>query len=477
MDANALENSSENVPLVVDVDETLLRTDVLYETFWKAFGRAPVRVVRNALRHSRSPARFARDLAGISKPDVDLLPLQEELLVHIRSAREKGRDVHLVSGARQSLVDAIANRLDLPGPHFGSTPLRRLTGGARAEFLKDRFGRSGYDYAGHAPQDLPSWEAARQRIAVAPHPLLRMKLLAEAKPVDIIGERWRPMVLIEELRLYQWMKNILLFLPLVAAHQFGLDTVLPVALAAAAFSLGASAIYILNDLIDLEADRIHPEKRNRPIASGRLPITAAMAASALLGLLALSLALTVGPPVAALTLLYMASSLSYSLWLKRLRGFDVLALAFLFTLRILTGASAAGIPVPPTLLALSFVALLALACVKRVTALKRLNFRDHLPGRSYAAPDGVWLERTAYAMVPAAGALFLIYAFEPQAEALYTNKVLLILAGIPLLGWLYRVIRLSAQGREDYDPLRFVLHDRAGLALLCAGAVLVLLAA
>lgn len=477
MDVDAPEEISVDVPLVVDVDRTLLRTGLAYETLWAAFGRAPLRTLQCVFRNARSPARLKHDLANIATPRVELLPIQEELREHIRLAKEKGQDVHLMTEASQSMVDAIAKRLDLPGPHFGSTFEHILADEVRAEFLTNRFGRKGYDYAGKGFQDLPSWVTARKRIVVAPSPTLRQKLVSAAGPVEIIGHRWQPTVLLEEIRLYQWMKNSLLFLPLVASHQFELNTVLPVALAVAAFSLGASAIYILNDLVDLEADRIHPEKCNRPIACGWLPIPAAMASSVLLAIPALSLALAVGPPVAALTLLYMVSSLCYSLWLKRLRVFDVLALAFLFMLRIITGASAADIAVPPSLLALSFVALLALACVKRVTALKRLHFEGHLPGRSYAASDQFWLERMAYAMVPTAGTLFLIYAFEPQADLLYASKALLILAGIPLLGWLYRFIHLSTQGRTDFDPLRFVLHDRTGLALLSAGAFLVILAA
>jgi len=260
------------------------------------------------------------------------------------------------------------------------------------------------------------------------------------------------------------------------AHDLDPGGLAQVALAALAFSLGASAIYILNDLLDLESDRRHPEKRNRPIASGLLPIQTATGASAVLVLLALIIALGVSPAVGALTLLYMTGSLTYSLMLKKRRWLDVLALALFFMLRVFTGAVAAGVPIPPILLALGFTVFLALACAKRLTALSRLGAKGPLPGRGYSPADLMNLERIAYGSIAMAALLFLFYASGPRAAELYANPVLLAFAVIPLVIWLLRIVRLGIEGREDYDTVAFVLHDRAGWAILLAGLILIVLA-
>lgn len=321
-----------------------------------------------ALTRWRSPARLKHALAAIGQPAVDRLPLRDSLAARAAEAARAGRPVHLVSGSPQALVDALARRLDLPGPHYGSDPERNLTGEVKAAFLARRFGVGGYDYAGNGRADLPAWQGARRAIAVAPPAGVRRALARMGKPVETLEEPGRPGALLRELRPHQWIKNLLLFVPMLAAQRFEWIVTGQVALAALAFSLGASAIYVLNDLLDLDADRRHPEKRERPLAAGTLPIPAAMTASAGLALLALILALAVGPPVAALTLLYMAGSLGYSLWLKKRRWLDVLALADLFLLRVLTGAVAAGVVLPPILFLFGFAIFFVLACAKRITA-------------------------------------------------------------------------------------------------------------
>jgi 4-hydroxybenzoate polyprenyltransferase len=246
--------------------------------------------------------------------------------------------------------------------------------------------------------------------------------------------------------------------------------------AAPAFSLGASAIYIVNDLLDLEADRLHPSKRNRPIASGRLPIRAAMVASAGLTVAALGLAYAVRPSVAGLIAVYMTSTLIYSLWLKKLRWVDVLTLAVLFMMRVVAGALAAQITLSPWLLSVVFTVFLTLAVVKRLTELSRQPSRNHMPGRGYDRGDLPVLLKLAVVSVAASLTLFLGYSFSPNAALLYDRPWVLALAAVPMGLWLARVIRLSVQGREDYDPVVFVTHDGPGLALLSLFAGLVVLA-
>ena len=465
------------IPLVLDVDGTLLRTDLLYETFWAALGHDFPATMRVALATWRHPERLKRALTDIARPQIELLPVRDEIVDIARAAIRAGRPVHLVSGSDQQLIDALADHLGLPEPHFGSDPGRNLTDATKAAFLADRFGRGGYDYAGNARADLKAWEGARKVIAVDPPGPVERRLTQMGKPVRIVADGWGLRDVVRELRPHQWVKNLLLFLPLLITHSFSVPGFLAVAMATLAFSLGASSIYILNDLLDLEADRIHPEKRLRPIASGALPIPTAMRVSAALVATAILLALSVSPQVAGLTILYMAGSLSYSLWFKKRRWLDVLALACLFLLRVLTGAVAADVMMPPLLLAFGFTVFFALACVKRLTALSRMPQQDHLPGRGYAHRDLVPVERAAFASIPVAAGLYLAYVWGPHAASLYSAPILASAAVVPVVLWLVRMVRLSVQGREDYDPVRFVLHDRPGLAMAGVGVLLLILAA
>ncbi|MDQ2092278.1 UbiA family prenyltransferase [Marimonas arenosa] len=463
-------------PLVLDVEKALLRTDLRYERFWSAFGRDPFAAFSAVAGNIQSPARRARALSEIAAITIDRLPVRESVLTLAHAALAKGRPVHLVSGLDQASVDALALRLDLPGPHFGSGPDQDLTGAGKAAFLVKRFGAGGFDYAGRVTNNDHAWEHARNVIAIAPPARQHGKLLNLGKPTEIISEKWHLLTLVRELRPHQWVKNLLLFVPLLAAHQFTPAAVLQVLLAVMAFSLGASSTYVLNDLFDLDADRHHPEKRHRPIASGMLPIPVAVMASATLAALALTLALAVGPPVAGLTLIYMLGSLGYSLWLKKRRWLDVVALACLFLLRVVAGAVAAGVQIPPILLALGFTVFFVLACVKRITALSRLQVHGHLPGRGYRPSDLLKLEWAAYVSIIVTAAIFIAYSFGFEAGDLYEKRAVLSFAVVPLVVWLYRIVQLSIQGREDYDPVSFVLRDGTGLAIAASGIALIVLA-
>jgi 4-hydroxybenzoate polyprenyltransferase/phosphoserine phosphatase len=465
------------VPLVVDVDGTLLRTDLLYESFWAALGQHFLHTLWVTLKCWTSPARLKRQLLTIAIPDVELLPVRKAIQDIIQKAQNGGQPVVLVSGSDQSLVDKLAAKLGLHGEHFGSDGQTNLTGKNKASLLLKQFGAQKYDYAGNSNADLPAWQSARGIVAVAPGRWLMRHLSSFGKPLNIIEDGWGFRDLVEELRPHQWVKNLLLFFPVLFAHDFRPEKLFAVLMATIAFSIGASAIYIINDLLDLDADRRHPEKRNRPIASGRLPIRSAMAASAVLVLLALVFSYLVAPIIAALTTSYMLGSLVYSLWLKKLRWVDLLTLASLFMLRVLTGAAAADTSIESWLLAMIFAGFFTLACVKRITALSRAFKRGHLPGRGYGQADLARLKAAAYFGAVAAAGFFLIYAFSPQATQLYSSPWLLALSVAPATLWLVRIIRLSEHGKEDYDPVLFVIHDRLGLGIAALAAAMIILAA
>lgn len=468
--------SGSDVPLVLDVDGTLLHTDLLFETFWAALGRSVWATLAVLFSCWGAPARMKARLRAIAEPEIELLPVREAVLDLALEAQAAGRGVHLASAADQVLVDAIGRRFGLVGPHFGSDGAANLKAEAKARLLTRRFGTAGYDYAGNSRADLAPWAGARKAIAVNPVKRLAARLAASGKPLHILTDPADKGALLREMRPLQWIKNLLLFLPALAAHQTGPETLLPVLVAVAGFSLGASAIYILNDLLDLEADRSHPAKRTRPIAAGKLPIPLAMAASPALMLAAMALGLAVSPGVAALILTYMSGSLVYSLWLKKRRWLDLAALAGLFLLRVLTGAVAAQVAVSGWLLGFVLAVFFTLACAKRLTELARARRRGHLPGRGYGPRDAASLERAAYLGAGLSAGFFAFYALSAPVSALYASPWGLALATLPVAFWLARVVRLSSRGSEGYDPVVFVFQDRAGLAIAAAGLAIVLLA-
>ncbi|SEF59887.1 UbiA family prenyltransferase [Jhaorihella thermophila] len=464
------------LPLVLDVDGTLLRTDLLHETFWAALGRRPFATLRATFANLRRPARLKARLREIAMPEVETLPVNDAVLELAVRALDEGRPVHLASAADQVLVDAVGERFGLEGPHFGSDGNRNLKGSAKAQLLTERFGRGGYVYGGDSQADLPCWEGAARAVAVAPRPALRRRIEALGVPLDLLPRHRAAGALLKEMRPHQWIKNLLLLLPALAAHDVSPATLLPVMVAILAFSLGASSIYIVNDLLDLAADRRHPEKSRRPVAAGALPIPRALAASVVLSLVALALALAVSPAVAGITLIYMTGSLVYSLWLKRWRWVDVLALVGFFLLRVLAGAAAAQVAVSGWLFAFVFAVFLVLACTKRLTELARALRRGQLPGRGYSRQDFNRLRALAYAATLGAAGVFLAHAFSPAAQTQYDAPHVLALVAVLIAIWLGRMVHFASRGEEDYDPVRAVTRDPIGLAIAATGIVIGLLA-
>lgn len=467
-----------SLPLVVDLDGTLLATDSLYESFWAGLGQAPVFTLLRVLRNISNPSRLKSVLATRVQPDIENLPLRQEVLEHIAQAQQAGRAVVLASGADQRIVDAVAQRLGLAGVHLGSNGTTNLTGAAKAAALVARFGAKGFAYMGDSRADIPVWQAAGQAIVIAPNAKLRRRVEALTLPnVTFIATPPAPLALLRAMRPHQWVKNLLLFLPMLAAHQFDLATFGAILLGVASFCAAASSIYIVNDLLDLSADRQHAQKRFRPFASGTAKIAHGMALSFGLGVLSLLMAASLGWGMFGLMLLYMALSLAYSLKLKRLRWLDVFMLATLYTLRVVAGTLAGQLVLSGWLANFIFPVFLALGCVKRLTELAGAAPGKALAGRGYAPEDRADLRNIAIAATVAATVIFGLYTFSNIASALYIAPWLLRLAALIIPIWLARMILRGWQGRMNHDPIVFALTDAPGVALLLFGAVLVLSAA
>ncbi len=472
-------SSTENTtaPLMVDVDNTLLKTDLLQESFWAALGRHPVLCLLAGFTLFFKRPALKRRLAELAELEVSLLPVRPEVLGCVKAAQAQGRAVGLVSGASENLVRPLSAHLQFTTPPMASTGNVNLTGARKAAALVARYGRGGFEYMGDSVVDIPVWQAGTGGYIAAPGPALHRKTQTAGLALKPLGAPAPKRALFRAMRPHQWVKNILLFLPLVAAHRSDLAGFGLALWGIAVFSAAASCIYIVNDLLDLAADRQHPTKKARPFASGDARILSGMGLMVALAVVALGGAGLHSWPLAAIIALYMVLSFSYSLLLKRLRWVDISTLAALYTLRVVAGAVAVGVPMSGWLGAFIFPVFLALGGVKRLIELGKAKDESALPGRGYARHDRADLRNISITAAVGAIVVYMLYTYSDIAASLYQNLWELRLAAIPVAVWLGRMIYRGWQGRMDYDPIVFALRDPIGLALMAAGGFMLVQAA
>lgn len=466
--------NDHRMPLAVDVDGSLLRTDLLLECFFAALAHSFLATLAVLLRNLWNRPRLKAELARLAQLDLATLPVNQEVLAFCRAW---DGPVVLASAADRQLVAGLAKIHGLGGQVLATEEGRNLKGPAKAAALAEAFGAGQFAYVGNARPDISVWKGAHRAIVVAPSAGLLGAVEAIGIPVTVIGQRGRAWDLVRGARVYQWVKNLLLFLPAIASHRAGIDVAGVLLTAFLAFSFAASAIYYANDLLDLEADRRHPVKRNRPLASGAVPILAAVAFATGLAISAALLAAWVGVGFLLTVAVYIAVSLAYSLKVKRKRWADLVFLALLYTLRVLAGGVALGLYTSGWLVSFAFALFFALGAVKRITELVRSADEGKLPGRNYSREDLGTLLRLAILAGSVAMAIYTAYTFSATARALYPHVWELRLAGLAVAAWIARMIWSGYRGKQDYDPILFAARDPVGLAMVIAGTGLLVHAA
>lgn len=470
------------LPLVVDLDGTLIRSDLLVESFFSEIGGAPRSVLALARVVPGGKAAIKHHLGGADL-DVGRLPYDAEVLGRIAEAKSSGRRVYLASSSNAALVERVARHLGLFDGWFASDIHRNLSGAAKAERLVAAFGEGGFDYLGHDGDDLPVWARASRAVAVRPAPATRRRLLALAPDATFLSESgtgWaqRARIWARLLRVHQYAKNTLVFVPAFMAHRFDGPAFLAALLAFVAFSLCASSVYLVNDLIDLEADRAHPTKRHRALADGLVPLRAAMGAVPLLLAAALGVSLAVSSAFAGVILGYFALTLAYSLVLKRKMLIDVVTLAGLYTVRVVGGAVAVGAVVSDWLLAFALFMFMSLALIKRYTELTaRLDRGLPSPAnRDYELSDLPIVAALAAASGYNAVVVLALYLSSDAVTQLYSRPKLLWCVGPVILYWISRALLLAHRRMMHDDPIVFALRDRVSLIAAATVGALVLAA-
>ncbi|MBB6252872.1 UbiA family prenyltransferase [Nitrospirillum iridis] len=461
-----LAGNTTEVPLVVDIDGTLIRSDLIIENFFTILANRPIAAIGVWRLPLRSKAWLKDYLADKADLDVATIPLNQPIVDFILQERAKGRAIYLASASNYRLVEALARHLGFIDGVFGSDESVNLSGEAKAERLCHQFGERGFDYIGNDWVDFPVWR--RCRIAIATNASRRLVLRLKAERPDAVelpGARTGFKIYLKAMRIHQWLKNLLLFVPLLASHDLTVRSISDSLLAALAYGLAASSAYLLNDLLDLPNDRAHPTKRNRPLASGRLPLAqGALLVPLLLGV-ATACALVVSTGFLVILALYYLITLAYSLQLKRYMLIDVLTLAGLYTLRILAGSAAAERPSSAWLLGFSVFVFLCLALIKRyVELVGQLKTNKGNPkGRGYRLEDLSILSGLASASGYCSVLVLALYFNSPEVHVLYRNPTLLWLACPPLLYWISRLLLLAHRGELHDDPVVFAATDRSSL--------------
>jgi 4-hydroxybenzoate polyprenyltransferase/phosphoserine phosphatase len=463
-------------PLVVDLDGTLIRSDLLFESAFAHLGRNPAASIALFAALWRGKAALKAEIAAATTIDVEHLPYDPKVLQLIRQRRAEGHSVYLASASNERYVRAIADHLGLFDGWFGSTDIDNLSSERKARQLVEAFGEGGFDYVGNGRDDIPVWRAARRRIAVQPNQSVKEELKAIDGDASIIeGSMNQARDWAKLLRIHQWAKNALVFVPIVTAQRFDFLSVGEAVAAFLTFSLAASAIYILNDLVDLDADRAHPVKRHRPLAAGTVSIGNALALIPLLLGVAFAGAFAVSPALSGVLLVYLLATTAYTFVLKRKMVADVLTLAALYTLRVIAGATAIAVPMSEWLLGFSMFIFTALALIKRYVELtSRIdeNLIDP-PNRNYRKTD---LDIVA-ALAAAAGfnavTVFALYVSSDAVRPLYAHPKMLWLICPLLMYWIGRALLMAGRRLINDDPIIFALRDwNSYLVLALIGLIL-----
>ncbi|HEX5749943.1 MAG TPA: UbiA family prenyltransferase [Archangium sp.] len=413
-------------PLAVELDGVLVHTDTLHEGMLRLLKRQPYLLPAVLAWSLRGPAFLRAEVARRVELDVTLLPYDEVLLSHLAEEKARGRRVVLATSADRKVAETVA-------AHLG---------------LFDAVHPRGEPFTG------PHEDARRT---------------APSKPLA--------RTLLKALRVHQWAKNILLFVPLLAAHKaLDVPLLLQAVLGFVSFCLCASSVYVLNDLLDLDADRKHPTKRRRPFASGDLPVSAGLWLAPLLLGSGAAVALLLPRVFLALLATYYAVTLAYSLYLKQMMMLDVLVLAGLYTVRIFGGSLAVGVPTSSWLFSFSMFLFLSLALVKRLSEVRRLRQANEsaAPGRGYMAGDYEQLAILGVSSGYLSVLVLALYITSKEVTVLYLSPERLWLLCPVMLYWVGRVWLLAHRGLVNEDPLVFALKDKVsyGVGLIAMGVLL-----
>lgn len=457
--------SSERIPLCVDLDGSLTTTDTFAEAILFVARRKPYLLALLPIWLLRGKANLKEKMASHTHVAPELLPYNPHVLEYVKRARAEGRKTVLATAAHEQVATAVGEHLGLFDECVASNLTRNLRGKAKAQELTRRYGPLGFDYIGNESSDLPIWQVSRRAIIVGQEGPLATRVRALGKdPVIVAGQPTSFMDWIKQLRTFQWVKNFLIFVPVLLSGHTDADSIMRCLIAFISFSLMASCIYVVNDLIDLNADRQHPKKKNRPLASGRIALLHGIYLIPVLFMTATVMALYLTLDFTFLLFAYAATSLAYSVRIKQIAIADVLTLAILFTVRLFAGSVAAHVPISAWLLAFSMFFFFSLALIKRTSELViylDLGSKEAPRSRGYVFADLPQLSSIGSASGFVSILVIALYINSPDVKLLYPRPQFLWAICPMLIYWLTRCWLLVYRGQMNHDPVVYALKDKS----------------
>lgn len=470
------------VPLCVDLDGTLIRTDLLLESLFGLLRRNFGYLFLIPFWLLRGKARLKDEIAQRVNLDVNLLPYNKSFLEYLQAEHRSGRHLCLATASHRKFATKVAAHIGIFSNVLATTADENLSRERKLARLLHEFGERGFDYAGNSRADLKLVPHARAVILVNPELGVTWAAARTGTVIRTFIDRKASLkTYAKALRLHQWVKNLLVFVPLVADHRIG-DFVLLIqaGIAFVVFGVCASSVYMLNDLLDLAADRKHSRKRKRPFAAGTLSLKLGALLAPLLLLLAFAVSLLFLPLLFSAALgVYYVVTLAYSFWLKGKMMVDIIVLAGLYTLRIIAGGAAVAIMPSFWLLALSMFLFLSLAMVKRYSELiEQSNAeKSRVAGRGYVADDHAQLSSLGAASGYAAVMVLALYINSPDGALQYRYPMAIWFLCPLLLYWISRVWVMAGRGKMHDDPIVFAIRDRVSRLVALVGVAIMWVAA
>ncbi len=459
-------------PLCVDLDNTLIKTDSLYEMLLALIKTNPRALGQVPLAMLRGKAYLKKFVLSQCPLAVETMPVNIAVVEYAKQASNTGRTVVLVTGANQLLAERVQRHFPFFHEAHGSSEQINLTGSRKAMFLIQRFGKNNFDYMGDSDVDFKVWAEAKGGVVVSHKPnfISKVKSTFSDKPMEVIPIHKNSFrSLVKMVRPGQWAKNSLVFVPLVLSHQWNSPDLLGInILAFVAFSALASFVYVLNDLLDLENDRRHPTKKHRPVASGDVSIEAGVLTALILGTLALGVTLFLPADYAYWAAAYIVLNLAYNLHFKKVFVLDAFVLASFYSLRILAGSAAISVEVSHWLIIFSTFFFLSLGFLKRYSDLlfvAEKTTETKLSGRSYSQADQNLLMTAGVVSGFVSILVFALYIYGAESLHFYSQPKFLWGVLFCMLYWITKIWFNGSHGRVQDDPVKFALRDRESLFL------------
>ena len=470
-----MESSTSNLPLYVDLDGTLIKSDLMFESILILLKKNLFFLFAIPVWLLKGRPYLKVQLAKRVQVPIEQVPVNEEFHEFLQKEKDRGRKLVLISASNQTVVEQVSSHFDLFNECFGSNESTNLKANNKLARIQELNNGKSFSYAGNSSADLPIWKESAEVLLVNCSQSLEGKIkTTNAKSFDSAPSQFNK--LLETMRPHQWLKNLLVFVPLILSHQINqLDLLFLSIIAYVSFCLCASSVYLLNDMLDLKSDRQHTTKSKRAFAAGDLPLATGFFAGPLLFLMGVLFALLLPQSFLLVLMIYWLLTSLYSFCLKRLFLMDVITLAVLYTMRVIAGSAAISVQTTVWLITFSFFLFLGLALVKRVIELLNVigEGKQRIEGRAYLYTHIWLLSRIGKASSATAIIVFILYITAPETIQLYSSPLILWLICPLLMYLLFRIWQFAHTQKLEEDPVLFALTDRIGqvIAVVCGALI------